>query len=127
MTDNELVGTSWVAAQVGPEAARPPLPEVSFGDDGRLTGTTGVNRLVGSYEVGEGVVTFGPGATTRMAGSPELMAQEQSVTALLAGEVAYEVVGDRLTIGTGEQSLLLDRAGIHQPVPTTDAEAVPPA
>ena len=126
MADNELAGTSWVAALVGVGAARPPLPEVSFGDDGRLTGTTGVNRLMGSYRVGEGVVTFGPGATTRMAGPPELMAQEQAVNAQLTGEVPYALVGDRLTLGSGEQSLVLERAGIRQ-VATTDAVAAPPA
>lgn len=126
MADNKISGTSWVVQQVGVESARPPLPEISFGDDGRLSGTTGVNRLMGSYEVGEAAVTFGPGATTRMAGPPELMAQEQAVTAVLSGEVAYEVDGDRLTLGTGEQSLLLERAGINQ-VPTTDAGEVPPA
>ncbi|MEO5743208.1 MAG: META domain-containing protein [Terracoccus sp.] len=127
MTDNELAGTSWVAAQVGVEAARPPRPEVSFGDDGRLTGTTGVNRLMGTYQAGEGVVTFGPGATTRMAGPPELMAQEQAVNTVLTGEVPYALVGDRLTLGTGERSLLLERAGNDQQVPTRDAGALPPA
>ncbi len=127
MTNNELAGTSWVAAQVGAEAARPPLPEVSFGGDGRLTGTTGVNRLMGIYQMKKGVVTFGPGATTRMAGPPELMTQEQAVNAALTGEVPYALVGDRLTLGTGEQSLVLERVGIQEQVPTTDAAAMPPA
>ncbi len=57
MADNTISGTSWVVRQVGAEAPGQPLPELSFGDDGRLSGTTGVNRLMGSYEVGEGAVT----------------------------------------------------------------------
>lgn len=126
MADITISGTSWVVRQVGAEAHRPPLPQLSFGDDGRLSGSTGVNRLMGRYEVGEGAVTFGPLATTRMAGPPELMAQEQAVTGVLSGEVAYAVAGDRLTLGAGELSLSLERAGIR-PVPPTDAGDAPPA
>ena len=109
--------------QVGADALRPPLPQLSFGDDGGLSGTTGVNRLMGRYEVGEAAVTFGPLATTRMAGPPELMAQEQAVTRALSGEVAYALVGEGLTLGVGEQSLLLERAGIHLIAPTDAVDA----
>lgn len=108
--------------RVGVHAARPPLPQVFFGDDGRLSGTTGVNRLMGSYDVGETVMTFGPSATTRMSGPPELMAQEQAVMAVLDGEVPYGLDGGRLTLGADGHGLLLERAGIQQ-TPTPDAVA----
>lgn len=126
MADNTISGTSWVVRQIGAQSPRPPLPELSFDDGGRLNGTSGVNRLMGSYEVGDGAVTFGPLATTRMAGPPELMAQEQAVVGVLSGKVAYAVVGDRLTLGVDGHGLLLERAGI-QLTPTTDAVDAPPA
>ncbi|MDN5767132.1 MAG: META domain-containing protein [Humibacillus sp.] len=114
MADNPISGTSWVVRQVGADALRPPLPQLNFGNDGGLSGTTGVNRLMGRYEVGEAAVTFGPLATTRMAGPPELMAQEQAVIGVLSGKVAYAVVGDRLTLGADDHGLLLERDGIRR-------------
>lgn len=48
---------------------------LGFGADGSVYGDTSVNRLSGSWSVDE--FFSGPMASTRMAGPPELMMQEQ--------------------------------------------------
>ena len=58
---------------------------VTFGHDGRVSGTTGVNQLTASYSLTADYLTFGPLATTRRAGTPEQMEQEHRVVASLAG------------------------------------------
>ena len=52
--------------------------------DGEVTGTGGVNRFTGTYEAtDDGALTFGPIASTKMAGSDEAMAQESEFFAAL--------------------------------------------
>ncbi len=101
MSAHSIVGGTWVVREIGGEPTSSPPPEIVFGDDGRLTGTTGVNRLMGGYEVdGEQLVFAGGTATTRMAGPPELMRQEQALAALLTGSVPFALEGDRLVLGS---------------------------
>lgn len=121
MAANEISGTTWVVQQIGADTTRAPLPQITFGDDGRLTGTGGVNRLMGSYEVGEGTISFGPGATTKMAGPPEAMAQEQALTAVLVGDLPYELTGDRLLLGREGEGVVLVRPSAP-PLPEAGSE-----
>lgn len=113
---NAIHGTEWTVQELGGEVTAPPKPQLSFGADGRLTGTTGVNRLMGEFEVRDGLLVVGNAATTRMAGPPEAMAQEQRLLELLGAEQAFVITGDRLEIGDGEVAALLVRPSI-QPVP----------
>ena len=114
--DNAIHGTEWTVQALGVEVTSPPKPQLSFGADGRLSGTTGVNRLMGEFEVRDGLLVVGNAATTRMAGPPEAMEQEQRLLALLGTEQAFVITGDRLEIGDGENAALLVRPSI-QPVP----------
>ncbi|TQM57200.1 META domain-containing protein [Humibacillus xanthopallidus] len=118
--DNAIHGTEWTVQELGGEVTALPKPQLSFGADGRLTGTTGVNRLMGEFEVRDGLLVVGNAATTRMAGPPEAMAQEQRLLELLGAEQAFVITGDRLEIGDGETAALLVRPSI-QPVPVVDA------
>lgn len=114
-----LVGREWTVLEIAGTATVGPRPSLQFLDDGRLVGTTGVNRIMGQYEsswVDATLrVSFGPAATTLMAGPPEAMAQEQRVLGLLQGEHTVEVVGDRLRLDpfddpdgqSGEAALLV--------------------
>lgn len=81
MTDR-WAGTSWRVVGVGDLDVTGGAC-LTFGDDGQVSGSGGVNRLTGAYSVDGPVLTFGPLATTRMAGPPELMAEEQAVLAAL--------------------------------------------
>src|SRR5436190_23221426 len=95
-----LVGTDWQATELDgrplPEQVRPSL---TFGADGRLSGSTGVNRIIGGYQLGDGVIDFGQLATTLMAGPREAMAVERRVLMVLQGRRPYRLDGGGLPIG----------------------------
>lgn len=59
-------------------------------DGDRISGTMGVNRFMGSNDE----ATFGPLATTMMAGPDDLMAQEQVLLEHLESADVVEVAGD---------------------------------
>lgn len=84
--------------------ARPPV--LRFDPDGRLTGTTGVNRLAGTWALDGGAVTLGPLAMTRRAGPAARMALESALVAALEGPLALARDGDDLRLG-GSDGLLL--------------------
>ena len=119
MSENDLGGTTWTVQELGGAVTAVPKPELSFGTDSRVSGTTGVNRIMGQFAVKDGLLTVGNAATTRMAGPPEAMAQEQRLLELLAGEVPYTLTGDRLELGAGETLALLVRPSV-QPAPALD-------
>lgn len=87
---------------------------VLHGQDGRVAGSGGVNRLMGGYTVAGDSLTFSQIATTMMAGSPEAMGQEQAILAALQAVRGYRIAGDTMT--------LLDEAGA--PVVTAVAVAL---
>lgn len=90
-TSDALAGTQWELLTIdGEPASSDDVPLViTFGHDGRVSGSTGLNELTASYTVTADYLTFGPLATTRRAGSPELMAQEHRVVGSLAGMCAF--------------------------------------
>ncbi len=74
-----------VGSLEGLPALETPTAEITFGVDGRLTGSATVNRINGTYRLEHGVLLCGPLASTMMAGPPDAMDQERRVCALLAG------------------------------------------
>ena len=85
-----------------------PVPDASeatleFTSDGVVGGNASLNRLRGSYEVTDGGLRFSRLVTTRRAGPPQLMEQEQRV--LAAMEATASVRRD------GEELLLCDEGG----------------
>ncbi len=86
----DLAGTSWVVTSIDEE----PLPvddppTIGFDDEGHVSGGAGVNRFTGTWSLDEGVLVFGPLATTRMAGPPDRMDLERRF---------LEVLGARCTV-----------------------------
>jgi len=126
MADSAIHGTEWTVEELGGVVTEPPRPQLSFGEDGGLTGTTGVNRLMGQFEVRDGMLVVGDTATSRMAGPPEAMAQEQRLLELLGSEQAFVITGDILEVGDGETLAILVRRSIH-PVPGEGVAPVDPA
>jgi heat shock protein HslJ len=57
--------------------------ELSFADDGTMSGSTGCNSVNGPYTVDGDSVSFGALATTKMACEPDLTAQEAGILAAL--------------------------------------------
>jgi heat shock protein HslJ len=98
-TSDLLAGTRWRIVSVdGVPAVEGEILEVDFGHDGRASGSTGVNRFTASYSVTAEYLTFGPLATTRRMGPPELVEQEARVVQSLAGMCSYRFEGLSLVI-----------------------------
>jgi len=75
---------------------------------GRLTGSAGCNRLIGTYSTDGDILTVKPNMATTMMACPEpLMDQEQAVVEALGQAASYALGGDRLMIRDGEGKPLL--------------------
>ena len=68
-------------------------------EGGRISGTGGINGLMGDYRLVGEIVTFGPVATTMMAGPPDRMAAEQRFLGDLARVARWAIVDDELVLG----------------------------
>jgi heat shock protein HslJ len=103
--DRPFVGTKWVLVSIEGDVVEQHerSPWLAFDDEGRVSGTSGVNRVIGSYEVG-GVggdeLRLSGMAGTRMAGPEEAMVLEQQFLAALGTGGTIAVDGDVLTLGT---------------------------
>jgi heat shock protein HslJ len=95
-----LAGTRWRAELPAP-AGDAEAPTIGFGDDWRLTGSTGVNRLFGSFELPGDMIVFGEVGATRMAGSAAAMRTENALFDVLSGQQPISVTDDVLEIGDG--------------------------
>ena len=90
-----LQGESWVAEAIdGTALADRSRVTLTFGADGRLTGTASCNKYSATYALtGEGL-TIGKAAATRKACPPALMTQEQAVMSLLEAVERFEIAED---------------------------------
>jgi heat shock protein HslJ len=64
----------------------------------RVAVEAGCNRGAGSVTVGEGTLTFGPLALTKMMCDETSMELEAAVTGVLSGEVSYAIDSDQLVL-----------------------------
>lgn len=89
-----------------------PVPNLTFSADGRVYGTTGCNRFVGSYDLsGEGL-HFGPLAGTRMACPAAETATETAMTTVLQSITRFDVTdAGQVQFFAGETPVLTTRAG----------------
>ena len=84
-----------------------PVAELTFGDDGRLSGCATVNRIMGTYSLDGDVLSFGALAGTMMAGPPEAMEQEQRLHAALARCVRADAVDGHVVLRDAEGAALV--------------------
>ena len=77
-----LTGSTWQVVDIGgnPVAAGRPerQPHLVFSPEGRISGSTGCNRLTGTYQLDGKALKFSPLAMTKMACPPPLDAQERA-------------------------------------------------
>lgn len=108
-----LSGTSWevVGYNNGKQGVVSVLSgsqiTVSFGEDGKVTGSAGCNRYFASYQQTGGELNIGsPGATRMFCAEPKgLMEQEQHFLAALQKAKRYQLDGDQLTLRTHERAI----------------------
>ena len=89
-----------------------PVPNLTFSTDGRVFGTTGCNRFVGSYDLsGEGL-HFGPLAGARMTCPAAQSATEAAMTIVLQSITRFDVTEDgQVQFFAGETPVLTTRSG----------------
>lgn len=108
-----LVGPMLTASAIeGVGQMTNPVPNLTFSADGRVFGTTGCNRFVGSYDLsGEGL-RFGPLAGTRMACPAAQSATEAAMITVLDSVTRFDVTEDgQVQFYAGETPVLTTRAG----------------
>jgi heat shock protein HslJ len=109
----ELAGTSWVlASYAGADGAAAPAKaagnqgSLAFGTDGTFTGSTGCNRMGGTYTQDGSALTLQLGPMTLMACMGPVARQEEAIVAALP-EVASFTAGDTLVLMSGDGSTLM--------------------
>ncbi|MCT8161570.1 YbaY family lipoprotein [Pseudoruegeria sp. SHC-113] len=96
----DLAGSEWVVTDFGgPILVTEKKPEIAFGEDGRISGFTGCNRLMGSFETDGGSISFGQGGMTMMACPEPYGEMEQKFNEQLALAQSYTLTGDTLVLG----------------------------
>ena len=76
---------SWKLETLNGAAADPAVPSALQMDEGKASGNAGINQFNGSYSApSDGVLTFGPLASTQMAGPDNAMQQETAFLKALA-------------------------------------------
>ena len=115
-----LDGTEWRATELAGAPLVDGRPPTARFDDGAIGGLATVNRYRGSYRLDGDVLMVGPLMSTRMAGPPEAMAQEDRWLAALREPSTLRMDGDVLvmTHADGTESRLV-RIGATVTIPGT--------
>lgn len=109
--DRPLVGPTWTLDTIIEGDAASSVPAgvtatLTFLGDGTAGVATGCNTGGGPADIGDTTITFGAIVTTLRACGPDESAVESAVLAVLnAGEVAYEIDANRLTLTAGDHGL----------------------
>ncbi len=85
-----LQGTYRVAELTGAPSLGDRPAFLTLDGDGQVYGMSGVNRVRGTYTLEAGRLTFGPLASTMMAGPAEALQAEQALQALLGVPLELE-------------------------------------
>jgi heat shock protein HslJ len=105
MDAHDLVGPEWKVTSIGGEVllldedAGERTPFLTFDAEGKVAGSSGVNRVMGGYELDGDELRLPALASTRMAGPPAAMAVESRFLAALGTGGPVRLDGDELTIG----------------------------
>lgn len=121
----QLEGPTWTVQEINTSNASATVragvrtPTLTF-QGGTVAVDTGCNTGSGGYTLGDGTVTFGPIATTRMAcTNPAGNQVEQQVLTVLTGTATYTIKGATLTLTNGANGLVLGTAPTATTTTTT--------
>lgn len=98
-----LAGTYWRLMELPGEAGFTIDPDLQThlvldGEEGRVSGSSGCNRLIGTFTLHGDALSFGPLAGTRMACPPPAMELERRFHGALALVTGYSIDGEVLTL-----------------------------
>lgn len=96
-----LTGTYWRLVELRTDERTPVDPALGAHlvfEDGRVSGSSGCNRLTGSYTVQDDSLRFSGLAGTRMACAPPAMMLEQRFLAALEKVDRYRIEGEMLLL-----------------------------
>jgi putative lipoprotein len=107
-SDASLVNIYWKLLEVGGEPAvaghnRQEPHMILQVQEQRLAGSSGCNRLIGTYEATGDQLRLSPTGMTMMMCPEELMQQERALTTALRETSTYRVTGQSLELFDGEQ------------------------
>ena len=108
----------WQVVSIDDASVTEPAPTVALDPDGTVSGTTGVNRYRGTYELAESLLEIGPLMTTRMAGPPDAMDVETHFLAILGEPVAVRWDYSTLVLESDAGHLRLEPASDELEPPT---------
>jgi len=98
---------SWTLETLGGAKSDPAVVSQLNMNEGKASGNAGVNTFTGSYEAPEdGTLTFGPLATTMMAGPDAAMQQEQAFLKALADTKKFTTEDGALVLMDGDDNKL---------------------
>jgi len=80
--------------------------------DGRITGSSGCNQLMGAFKADASSINIGPLSMTRKA-CPQGMEQEQALTAALKVATTWKIIGEHLELFDDEGQVLLRCQAIY--------------
>ncbi|MGL4648886.1 MAG: META domain-containing protein, partial [Caldilineaceae bacterium] len=111
--DAAFTGTTWtlvafdeiMAVEFDPAVV---AVEITFMDDGSLSGNGGCNNFSGGYSVEGSFITFGAIATTMMACPDPASTVEAAVFGALQGEAQYQISGNTMELITGVGTLTFE-------------------
>ena len=88
----------------------------------RVSGSSGVNRIAGSYQIAGKRISFGPFIGTRMAGTPEAMKFESDYLNVLGKIDEWSLTDGKLELRAGPEIM-----ATYLPVPPTSSGVASPA
>ena len=78
---------------------------MNFAKTGVVDGFGGVNTYSGAFEIDGSSISVGKLATTRAAGSPELMKQEELYLAALQSAASWSIRGNTFELRTADDAI----------------------
>jgi len=87
-------------------------PHLLLRMDGRFTGSTGCNQLMGAYFAGVSSIEIGPLSMTRMA-CPQGMEQEHAMTTAMEQATTWRIIGEHLELYDDEGQVLVRCQAIY--------------
>lgn len=101
--------TSYGAGDVISSALADVEANLTFNEDGTITGTSGCNEFGGKYTAEGDQITFNEIVSTLMLCDTPLMGQEEAMYQVLTEKATYQIEGHTLTITNNDKSLILTR------------------